>query len=108
MVPGTEAEDASGILAGMLKEIVTSYTQAVTKVKVATERQKALQQDNDILKERLADGEAQSSNDRAVVGSALLEMESNVDFGIRKLKLHFVKQGLRRDSGAQSESFTAK
>lgn len=75
----------------MLRNVLTRHAQAVTEAKVAKDRQKAFQQENETLEQRLANAEAQNSTDRVIVGSALSRMEDCMDSGIRMLKLFFTK-----------------
>lgn len=73
LVVGDRAEDDREDLAGMLRSLRTNYARAFTEAKMAKDRQRALQQENDLLKRRLASVEAQSLTSRVVVRSALVE-----------------------------------
>ena len=71
-----EEKDDGGNLAGMLRTLPTSHAQAVTEAKIAKHRQRAFQQENEILEQRLANAEAQISTDRLIFRSAISRMDS--------------------------------
>lgn len=107
-VTGKGTEDGSEDLTGMLRDLLTSHAREVNTAKIAKDRQRKLQEENELLEQRLANAEAQNSIDRLVVETALSRMEGCVDSGIRILKSFFTKQETHHDSGNQKESSTSK
>ena len=105
---GEGTEDGSENLAGMLRDLLTSHAQETNEAKFVKDRHRKLQEEIELLEQRLANAEAQNSTDRLVVETALSRMEGCVDPGIRILKSFFTKQETRRDSGSQRESSTSK
>lgn len=108
IVIGEWTEDGSENLAGMLRDLLTNHARGVNEIKVAKDRQRQLQEENELLEQRLANAEAQNSTDRLVVESALSRMEANVDSGVKILKSFFTKQEIHRESGGQKDSSTSK
>lgn len=108
MVLGEGIENGSKDLAGMLKDLLTSHARGVNEAKIMKDRQRKLQEENELLQQRLANAEAQSSTDRLLVETALSRMEDCVDPGVRMLKIFFAKQETRRESKSQKESSTSK
>lgn len=108
IVTGKGTEDRSEDLAEMFKALLTSHAREVNKAKFAKDRQRKLQEENELLEQRLANAEAQNSTDRLVVETALSRMEDCVDSGTRILRSFFTKQETHRDSGSQKESTASR